>query len=172
MKHLLFSFLFLSFFVFQSCGDDDDSSQQPIENGFTFNGEFFSTDILVQEEIENGNSIFTLLGDATFSPSEGIGGDEIEAVLLNFTYDDSSSAPPSDNYIHNSDSGVETSFFATTLINVDVANLLEGTTLTSSGGTVELTFNSSTETYTIDYSIQTNGGTVEGFYLGPIDFIE
>lgn len=171
MKYLFIFSLLISLFVFQSCSDDDENPDVDIENGFTFNGTFFSTTSLALDRFGTGDAALIVFGDGIYDPTIAeFVGESFDGILFDFQFDSGTMPPPGTYSFNGDDNTVDTFFNETILIDFNIATD-QGIELRSNGGSVDVDFNSSSGVYTLDYTIQTNQGPIEGFYSGEIDIV-
>ena len=168
-KTVVLSLVICSSLFLVSCGDDDDNSPElpPGENGFSLNGSFFTTDQLAFLSLGTGDTALIVFGGGELDQFFDFVGESLDIVFLNFQFD-SGIIPPTDIYTHNVDNETLETFFAELSVDLN-PETGEGFTVNSTGGTVNLEFNPDTEVYTLDYTVETSQGTINGFYQGDVD---
>lgn len=177
MKTINFILILVLLSTFYSCSDDDTQNDNPSQNGFTFNSEFYPTDVLFTAGNPGELTLFIVGNTSEFNPEtrafeDGQGQVVTIAVLIELDAQGNFSHTYTDA-IQSSTEDITTNSFAAALIrNVSsIDPLLSGspgsgaeTLLIATSGDVSISFDSETLVITTDYTFTTNAGTITGYH--------
>jgi len=173
MKNLLL--LAVAFtFIFQSCSDDVLPTLEQ-RNGFTYDGEFYPTDLFLLDTFDQDGVAFLLLGDATYDPATfELGGEQIDMALLEFKTTGGQELIQAGTYTHDPELTTPNSFSASSGINFSESNSLGDFYGDSISGSTTVAIVNDQLEITYSATIQGENGevkTIQGYYKGNWDYI-
>ena len=184
-NNLIIILAFISSFYSCDKDNDDTETKKYSQNGYTLNSEFFSTNELILTGLTPAMVGFFILDDTdVFNNTTGeFEGNSGRGIFLFIGLDEDASGPMDlvgtyTNVVEAVEIHMDGDFTGGQFKDIESiesllgSNINTGNYLPVDAGDVRVGFDSETETFTIEYTLTSNQGTITGSYEGTFQLYE